>query len=93
MANAVVTSTTKSVKVVFNDSEPYVGYNHAWFSRAHILEVKCKDSYSEIVMTSGTNWLVSTDGNSNTLPVDSVDGVTPSNEHHLCDLIAGLIDY
>ena len=94
MANLVVTSTTKHVKVEFNDASASLGISVAFFSKNHISEVKLNDSgYVEIVLGNGDIWQVSNDGIKNTLIVDTVDGVSSVSNSDLADKIAGFIDY
>lgn len=95
MANAVVTSSTKYVKVVFNDMSTSAGRTIAYFSKEHIAEVYTPgcDCYVVIKLDDGAIWDVSLTGNDNTLMIDTVAGATPSDNADLCDKIAALIDY
>lgn len=94
MANAVITSDAKKVKVVFNDASTAAGYMIAYFAREHLAEVRyTNNGYVEVLLDDGKSWQVSTNGANNTLPVDSIDAVTPTDNEHLCDMIANLIDY
>ena len=94
MANAVVTSDTKKIKVVFNDLSSTVGMEQGYFSKEHLVEVhESSDGYVIILLDNDSCWKISTDGSGGTILVDSVNGVSPTDTTHLCDLIAGLIDY
>ena len=94
MANTVVTSSTKYVKVVFNDDSALTGTHHAYFSKALISEIKAVTSGTVVVkLDSGESFSISTDGSQNTLTIDSVDGVSPTDNNDLCDKIAALMDY
>ena len=94
MANLVVTSTTKSVKVDFNDLSESVGISVADFSKEHISEVKLSEGgYVEIVLSNNDTWNISHNGQENTLSVDSVDGVSVVSNEQMAGLIAGYIDY
>ena len=94
MANTVVTSDTKKVKVVFNDLSSIVGMTQAYFSKSTISEVKCFGTgYVEVVLNNSDVWQISTDGSNNTLRIDTVDGETPTDNDDLCNKIAALMDY
>ena len=94
MANTVVTSSTKWVKVVFNDDAPATGITLGYFSKEHISEVRFVTSgFVSVKLDDGSIFTLSTDGAGNTLTIDSVDGVAPTSNADLCDKIAALIDY
>lgn len=94
MANVVVTSSTKYVKVVFNDYAGAVNMTQGYFSKEHLAEVRALDSGTVSVrLDDGSIFTISTDGVQNSLLIDSVDGVTPTDNDDLCDKIATLMDY
>ena len=94
MANTVVTSSTKYVKVVFNDDAPATGMTQAYFSKEHLAEIHLSsDGFSAVKLDDGAIFDLSTDGANNTLTIDSVDGVAPTSETDLCDKLAALMDY
>lgn len=95
MANIVITTTAKKIKVAFNDIEPFVGMGVAYFSKEHFAEVRLFSGTSGVRVTldDGSSWNVSVNGANNTLPVDSVDGVTPTDNAHLAELVSDLMDY
>lgn len=90
MPNIVVTSDADSVTVVFNDTIP--GMVKGIYNLNSIDEVELKDGSSFVVVShrGGSNWNLDVDGVRGAI-VDSVDGVTPNDNGHLCDLIGALI--
>lgn len=95
MANIVVTSDTKWVKAEFNDLAVPTGILAGYFSKEHIAEVLCrqKEGFVEVRMDNGDRWPVSFELSDEAFIVDSVDGVTPTDNGHLMDMIAAFIDY
>lgn len=93
MANTVITSTTNSIKVVFNDDSAKVGIDKGIWSKHHILNFKLNTDH----ISAETNdhigrWIMSNTANSiNALIVDSVDGVAPSSLSDLFDKLSSLI--
>ena len=93
MANVVLTSDAKKIKIVFNNTEPMVGIDHAYISRSQLIGIKVFDQgYMEVITGSQETWQVSKDGSANSLPIDSVDGTVPTDLEHLAELIAGLME-
>lgn len=93
MANAVVTSDSVKVKVAFNDLASTVGRATSYFSKSSIIEVYVSPSsgYCTVILTTREKFLVSTDGAGGTIRVDTIDGVTPTDNAHIMDLIAGMM--
>ena len=92
MANTVITSATKYVKVVFNDDAPMAGMVQGYFSKSLISEVRgMSDGFVVVKLNSGESFNISTDGALNTLTIDSIDGVAPTDNTDLCDKITGLM--
>jgi hypothetical protein len=59
MANLVITSTTNSISVVFNDFASAVGYNQATYAKRDILSIKQINDDRIEVYSSTDKWTVS----------------------------------
>ena len=97
MANLVVTSDANCVIVEWNDMSIYVDFkNKGYFKRSHLVTVLEDKNMNYVSVTLDTldrqpNWYVSIDGANGSLIIDSVDGVIPTDNEHLAELIADLI--
>lgn len=92
MANLVITSTAYTVKVEFNDFSEDVGYNSVNYRRQDISEVliKYNSNYVTIIMCRGKDFDVSYNEYKHALIIDSIDGVVPTDNNHLLELIESL---
>lgn len=92
MANLVVTSTTNSIKVEFNDATSIMGGREAgaWSKNGGIHFVRFPD-HIEAHTLEEPRWVVSYDGAGNSLQIDSVDGVAPASNNDLYTKLAALI--
>ena len=89
MANIHVTSTTKSIIVDFKDLHPYTPNNirGGCWSSDDIFFGKY-DGYVEAVVKDNAAWQVSFDGTEGTFKIDLVNGIAPTDNNHLFDLLA-----
>ena len=94
MANIVITTTTNSVKIVFN-TQNYYGINCETIAKTHVVEVECFDNLVEMVLDDGHR-LAFTDDTGETDPtigiVDTVTGDAPTDLEDLYDLISAIIE-
>lgn len=74
-------------KVECNDSDFDWDYDFIWSD--NIRDVK-KNGAVELIFKDGVPWELTFDGADNTIEVDSVLGVTPTDNDHLATLIANL---
>ena len=92
MANLVITSTAYTVNVDFNIYSEAANVKRESFRRDEISEVKehHAGTYLTIVMLDDEEFDVSYNTYKGTMIVDSVDGVAPTDNDHLFDLLVGL---
>lgn len=94
MANLVVTSTTNSIKVVFNTLGEAANLKESTWNKSHIvnIDLSYNGNFVFISTSNGVDWKVSYVANDDTQNViDSVTGVTPTSQQHLCDMLNVLI--
>lgn len=93
MANAVVTSNAITIKTEFNDFAPVVGYTVGYYGRDKIEAVRVdnKSDTVQVFLTSSKTYVISTNGQAESLPIDSVNGVAPTSTIHLAEMISDLI--
>lgn len=93
MANVVVTSTTNSILVAFNDeASKYNGVTNALFAKSSILEVSLNADFVMVKDRMGNRFsLRDTANGATTMIVDSVDGVAPTSLSDLYSKITALI--
>lgn len=93
MANTVITSTTNSIKVVFNDDSTLAGnLSKGTWVKSEISHVGLKSDHIVVVTKDESRWTVSNATNtSNYLKVDSVDAASPSSLSDLYDKLVALI--
>ena len=88
----VVTSTSYTVKVNFNEFSSVVGYKTSNFRRADIARVLIAhgESHIRVIMCNDESFDLSYDTHEFALVVDSVDGVIPTDNDHLTTLLEAL---
>ena len=89
MANIHVTSTTKSIIVDFKDLHPYTPNNiraGCWTSD-EIFFGKY-ENYIEATVKDSPSWQLSFNGLAGTFQIDLVNGITPTDNNHLFELLA-----
>lgn len=92
MAKTVITSTTNSIKVVFNDDSTLVGMDKGTWVKANIDAFHLNSDHIEVIADNGARWIVSNATNSiNALAVDTVDGAAPTSLSDLYDKLVALI--
>ena len=92
MANAVVSAGVNYIRVDFNDTSPAAGMDVGYFNKRDLLSVSVSnDGYVKVGLAEGGNWMVSKDGTLGTLPVDTVNGVTPGTNGALGEAIADMM--
>jgi len=95
MANLVVTTDQKAVKVDFGIYAGIIGYKKSLLRKDGILIINQMDEvgYFRVEINSKHNsyWSVSHDGIGATLKIDSIDGVAPTDSDHLYNLLVDMI--
>ncbi len=92
MANIVITSTTNSIKVDFNDLANAAGVKKGVWNKGRItFELDLLDSKVRVLVVGEAVWLVSFDGSSSTLQIDTINSVAPTSNSDLYDKLIALI--
>jgi hypothetical protein len=92
MANLVITSTTNTINVSFNDLSVPVGIKKGCWNKTRItFNLAPSDLIVKVLVIGESSWAISFDGSSGTLPVDSVNGVAPTSNSDLYDKLVALI--
>ena len=91
MANLVITSTANSIRTDFNDLAVILNVKKAMLNKDQIINLRLNGDATLIrLMINGDRpWLLSYNGATGSIPVDSVDGVGPFANND--DLFAALI--
>ena len=94
MANVVVTSTANIIKVDFGIyAGTFTPYQKAIFHKNVIsFQTPAAGGFVRVEDRQGQNWAVSFDGAGESLQVDSVDGVVPTDNDDLYNLLIGLLN-
>lgn len=98
MANLVVTSSTNSISVAFND-QPFFDsrtggtYSKGTWMKSYISSIKLINggAYVNVLENDGFEWMVSQNGASGTFTVDSVNAVAPTSNSDLYDKLIAII--
>jgi hypothetical protein len=85
MANIVVTSTTNSIKVEFNDYSTILNMAKGTWGKGYIQSVLLRTDGVLVDLLGQPDWLVSFDGSVGTFQIDTIDGVAPTSNSDLYD--------
>mgnify|MGYP006323221309 CR=1 FL=1 len=89
MANLVVTSTTNTIDVAFNDLATTAGMESGtWHKQRITFQLMVSDSFVRVLVIGEPSWAVSFDGSSGTLTIDTV---APTSNSDLYDKLIALI--
>lgn len=96
MAFLVLTSTTNSISVVFNETPFYdkrdgLVFAKGTWAKSNIGSIELSGSEIVVRERDDFEWRVSHDGSGNTFKIDTVDGVAPSSLDDLYTKLAALI--
>lgn len=92
MANIVITSTTNSIKVVFNTyASVTIPEKEAWHKPTTHFKLMFGNAYVKATEDNESDYDLSWNGSTGTLQVDSVDGVAPTSNSDLYDKLIALI--
>lgn len=100
MTNIIITSTTNSIKVVFNDAKMYDergdGYTvkKGTWRKDDIGDIQLTSDESKVVVREADDfvWHVSHNGSTGTLQVDTINGTTITSNSQLYDELSLLIE-
>ena len=96
MANLVVTSTTNTIKVDFND-QPFfdrrdgITFTKGTWAKSDLANIKRTADMVIVLEKDAFEWRLSDAGTSGTFTVDSVDGVAPTSLDDLYTKLIALI--
>ena len=92
MANIVVTSTTNSIKVVFNDYSTTFNMSKAvWQKKDVRFELRPSDAFVAGLVKNEAKFALAYTSTTNCFIIDSIDGVSPSSNSDLYDKLIALI--
>jgi hypothetical protein len=92
MANLVVTSTANTISVVFNAMASAAKMEKGtWLKSRITFRLMVSNAYVDVLVAGEVDWAVSFDGSSNTMQIDSVNGVAPTSNSDLYDKLIALI--
>jgi len=89
MAGVIVTSSTNLV--VFNANSLLLGFDKILRRKDHFVKITKYSTFIEYITFENERFKLSHDGNNGTVPVESINGVTPTDINHLCTLIEGIL--
>ena len=85
MANIVITSTTNSIKVEFNDYSTILNMVKGTWGKSYLQSVLLRTDGVLVDLLAQPDWLVSFDGSVGTFQIDTIDGVAPTSNSDLYD--------
>jgi hypothetical protein len=91
MADLVVTSTTNSIRVTFNDASVHAKMSKGTWNKTRItFQLSQDDSYVRVLVIGEPAWAVSYDGVGG-LKIDTVNGDVPTSNSDLYDKLTAII--
>ena len=92
MANVIITSSANIIIVDFGVYFNAVGYKKATFQKKSIsFQLTDDELFVRAEDASGNHWAVSYNIYGESLVIDSVDGIAPTDNENLFDLLTDLI--
>ena len=92
MANIVITSSTNTIQVVFNTLSIVTNIDKGtWYKDKITFQLIYGASFVNVLVLNESAWAVSFNGISNTLQIDSVNGVAPTSNSDLYDKLIALL--
>jgi hypothetical protein len=91
--NTAITSTTNSIKVVFNDDVSITGIAKGTWAKIAVTAIKLNSTHITIETQDAIGrWIIDYQANSiSAIIVDSVNGVAPSSLSDLYDKLTALV--
>jgi hypothetical protein len=90
MSKLVVTSTTNSILVEYNDYSPSLEAEGGCWRKEDIRFLR-RESKVSVIIKGESEWFVSFDGNGQTLKIDKINNQTPSSNLDLYNKLTELI--
>ena len=92
MANLVITSTTNTIHVDFNDYTVPIGIKKSQWDKQRIrFELAPSDALIKVLVIGESAWAVAYTATDNCLIIDSVAGVAPTSNSDLYDKLIALL--
>ena len=93
MPNIVITSTTNSIRVVFNDLASSAGLEKGSWDKSHIISFTLaeNDEYVRAEIANDQTWNMVSSASGGNMIVDTVAGVGPSSNSDLYDKLIALV--
>lgn len=91
MAKIVITSTTNSIEVVFNDYSTALGMTDGTWNKNHVKNFLRRPTSVVATIGGEVEWLLTFDGAVGTFQVDTVDGVAPTDDDDLYTKLIAMI--
>lgn len=92
MTNTVVTSTTNTISVVFNDDASITGIIKGVWNKSSINSIKLHTAHVSAETSDGQGrWIMTHTTSANMLKIDTVNGVEPSSLSDLYDKLIALL--
>ena len=92
MANVIITSSANIIIVDFGVYSSFVGYKKGLFQKRKISIQLISDlSFVRVENSNGEHWAISYIQSGESLIVESVDGIAPTDNEHLFDLLTDLM--
>jgi len=90
MANIIITSARNILLVDWNSAAKQWA-KEPWHKSSTYFYLQNEEAFVEVRAANGTTAALSFDGSSNTLQVDTVDGIEPTSNRDLYDKLIALI--
>lgn len=93
MANIVITSTTNTLKIVFNTLASSAGLEKGTWRKDKIINFTLakSDEYVQADIVEGESWNMAYSASGGNMVVDSIDAVSPSSNSDLYDKLIALV--
>lgn len=91
MAKIVITSTTNSIRAIFNDYAIQLDMEKGSWNKSHVNNIVLKSSLVLVNIKNESDWLVSFDGAAGTYKIDTINGGAPTSNSDLYDKLNALI--
>ena len=92
MSNVIITSSVNLINVDFGIYSSFVGYKKGLFQKRKISIQLISDlSFVRVENSNGEHWAISYIQSGESLIVESVDGIAPTDNENLFYLLADLI--
>lgn len=93
MANIEVTTTATRFKVSFNDLCSLSGFKKRTFFIEDVnFDLACDDAFVRATVKGEREWLLTWDGEGETMQIDSIDDVAPTSNEDLYNKLVAILN-